>query len=461
MCDTIIATASKTKNSSMILAKNSDREVNEAQVITWVPPTDHKINTKVQCTFIDIPQAAHTHGVFLSRPFWMFGAEMGVNDQGVAIANEAVFTKEPYSKSGLTGMDLLRLALERSASAIDAIKTISSLLETYDQGGNCAMEGSLFYHNSYIISDAEEAYIMETAGKHWVSKKVENFGAISNILSIEDDFDLSSSNLSDFALKKKYIKKKEKVNFRKAFKDTIYSHFAQGDIRRECNLNNLASKENITSQDMAPWLRNHNEDEPMNPSKRYMKKVCIHGGGLISSQSTGSMIAELKKGYPPIVWFTGTSAPCMSFFKPWTFPAKGSITETSFSTKNPQGGIDIYGSPGKTAEKKSLWWICEDIHRTVLPRYKESISIVRNMRRDIEEKAFSEIDSMWNKKDMKELEKKCITLNEQILTKTLSTHDAVISHIKDNKIKKEGSLIFNMKWKSYNRKSQWKDPSLD
>ena len=86
----------------------------------------------------------------------MWGAEMGTNEHGVTIGNEAVFTREPYAASGLTGMDLLRLALERSRTAAEAVQTIVSLLEEFGQGGLCSLERAGFtYHNSFIVADPD------------------------------------------------------------------------------------------------------------------------------------------------------------------------------------------------------------------------------------------------------------------------------------------------------------------
>lgn len=65
----------------------------------------------VQCTYIEVDQVPQTHAVVLSRPSWLWGAEMGANEHGVCIGNEAVWTKEPVQDGeALLGMDLLRCA---------------------------------------------------------------------------------------------------------------------------------------------------------------------------------------------------------------------------------------------------------------------------------------------------------------------------------------------------------------
>ncbi|HMX67117.1 MAG TPA: hypothetical protein PKX25_16200, partial [Microthrixaceae bacterium] len=134
MCDTMVTVTDE----GVLFAKNSDRDANEAQLLEWIPARDHvrtdsadptDSEVTVRCTWIDIAQVAHTHAVLLSRPWWMFGAEMGANEHGVVIGNEAVFTRElsrrsgrvgsrhPEAEPGLLGMDLLRLGLERAVTA--------------------------------------------------------------------------------------------------------------------------------------------------------------------------------------------------------------------------------------------------------------------------------------------------------------------------------------------------------
>jgi secernin len=264
MCDTFVAAPSATEKNIMIFAKNSDREPNEAQNVTFYPAMDHDPDTMVKCTYIEIPQKEHTNAVILSRPFWMFGAEMGVNEHGVVIGNEAVFTREKYSKKDvLTGMDILRLSLERSKTSDEARNTIIALIDRFGQGGNCSMDGKLYYHNSFfIIADADKAMVLETAGNQWVSKEVQTVDSISNCLTIESDFSDSSEELTEYARKKGYTGKDESVNFKEHFSDRFYTYFARGRTRRSCTYSNLNQKKgSITIKDMINFLRDHNTDD--------------------------------------------------------------------------------------------------------------------------------------------------------------------------------------------------------
>ena len=70
---------------------------------TWFSP--------LQCTYIEVEQVEHTHAVILSKPSWMWGAEMGANEHGVCVGNEAVWTKlldDSDQEERLLGMDMVR-----------------------------------------------------------------------------------------------------------------------------------------------------------------------------------------------------------------------------------------------------------------------------------------------------------------------------------------------------------------
>ena len=133
-----------------------------------------------------MPQVAHTHAVLLSRPWWLWGAEMGVNEHGVAIGNEAVFTKAEAGDKALLGMDLLRLALERATTAETAVSVMVDLLERYGQGGPCSYERPGFtYDNSFLVVDPGGAFVLETSGSQWATEVVTGPGrSISNGLTI-------------------------------------------------------------------------------------------------------------------------------------------------------------------------------------------------------------------------------------------------------------------------------------
>lgn len=159
----------------------------------------------------------------------MWGAEMGSNQYGVCIGNEAVWTKlEASIDKALLGMDLVRLGLERSKTALEALKIITELLEKHGQGGPCSDTMKNFtYHNSFLIADVKEAWVLETAGKFWAAEHITSgFRHISNSLSIGTKIDMSSLGLIEeaeglgFWKKGKGNNSKDKeFNFTKVFSD--------------------------------------------------------------------------------------------------------------------------------------------------------------------------------------------------------------------------------------------------
>ncbi|XP_072861478.1 secernin-2 isoform X2 [Chlorocebus sabaeus] len=201
-CDCFVSVPPASAIPAVIFAKNSDRPRDEVQEVVFVPAGSHTPGSRLQCTYIEVEQVSKTHAVILSRPSWLWGAEMGANEHGVCIGNEAVWTKEPVGEGeALLGMDLLRLALERSSSAQEALHVITGLLERYGQGGSCLEDPAPFsYHNTFLLADRTEAWVLETAGRLWAAQRIQE-GArnISNQLSIGTDISVQHPELRSHA----------------------------------------------------------------------------------------------------------------------------------------------------------------------------------------------------------------------------------------------------------------------
>lgn len=371
MCDTLVALGNSTADGSVILAKNSDRPPNEAQLPVYIPRTKHRDAT-VKCTYIEIPQVAETFAVLLSQPFWMWGCEMGVNEHGVAIGNEAVFTKEPKARTGLLGMDMIRLALERAETARHALDVIADLLQTYGQGGYCDLVGKLIYHNSFLIADPGDAWVLETAGQYWAARQIKDAYSISNGITIGSDWDLASPGLVEHAIEKRWCKGETDFDFARCYSDFLYTRLIECRLRQRITMEHLQTdRGKIAVQDMTRYLRDHGSaggDPLWNPSKGRFS-VCAHAVEPVvcRSQSTASLVAHLRADWPTY-WMTGTSAPCTGMFKPFHL---GPLP-------------DEIGRPTARFDDRSLWWSHERLHRAVLVDYVLRMPLYQHERDGLE-----------------------------------------------------------------------------
>nr|XP_045223214.1 secernin-3 isoform X2 [Macaca fascicularis] len=299
-CDTFVALPPATVDNRIIFGKNSDRLCDEVQEVVYFPAAVHNnLGEHLKCTYIEIDQVPETYAVVLSRPAWLWGAEMGANEHGVCIGNEAVWGREEVcDEEALLGMDLVRLGLERADTAEKALNVIVDLLEKYGQGGNCTEGRMVFsYHNSFLIADRNEAWILETAGKYWAAEKVqEGVRNISNQLSITTKIDREHPDMRNYAKRKGWWDGKKEFDFAAAYSylDTAKMMTSSG---RYCEGYKLLKKHkgNITFETMMEILR----DKPSG--------INMEGEFL----TTASMVSILPQdsSLPCIHFFTGTPDP--------------------------------------------------------------------------------------------------------------------------------------------------------
>ncbi|MCW5625442.1 MAG: C69 family dipeptidase [Burkholderiales bacterium] len=371
MCDSFAALGNATADGSVLLAKNADCEINEAHHLLRVPRRAHLPGAGLRTTHLVIPQAPLTHATILSKSFWTWGAEIGFNEHGVAVGNEAVFTNQASTGDGIIVIDMLRLILERAASCDEAVDVVAAALEAHGQGGNCELRGNSHFDGGFLVSDRSGAVEIQTAGRHWAARRVRDISAISNVHSIRADWDRSSLAGQPAP----------KTDFRAAFTDEKKSWCAAPDDRQAMAQRFLeAHKGRITVRTMADALRftGDGDYDPMDGDRP--TRLCMHAAPYDYRlwQATGSMISQSKNGRS-IGWVTGTSGPDVSIFKP-----------VFCDTLIPHDGP----APLETDTPGALWWWHERLHRRAMADYQAVKPDIRAEFDALEEQFFVEGDTV-------------------------------------------------------------------
>ncbi len=348
-CDSVVALGSLTTSGATIFAKNSDRiPDDECQPLVQSPVADHPAGSRVHCQYVEIDQVPHTYAALLSSPYWLWGAEHGVNEHGVAIGNHTIFTKDPVEDSGLLGMDLVRLGLERGRDARSAIETIIGLIERHGQGGSGYVDKHWPYHNSFLVADPGCAYLLETSARRWALSKVDGGAAATNHTTIDTDWDRLSDDCIAHAERKDWCdatSRNTRFDFAAAYRDlsVVPSVVSSGRYRVTSDaLRSQAGRLDVKA--FKRLMRDHFEDGEVHrpgrqPDDERFFSVCRHDA---AGATTASMVVELHgSDRGPLVCWVALCNPCIGPYLP-VFPA-GRIPEA-------------LSRGGATPSNDSAWW---------------------------------------------------------------------------------------------------------
>lgn len=320
-CDSFVVLGAATRHGATLFAKNSDRPPRECQRIVQRPRRTHPDGARVRCQYVDLPEVRETAAVIGSQPWWLWGFEHGVNEHGVAIGNETVFAREPLGATGLLGMDLVRLGLERARTATEALDVITALLEEHGQGGSGQFHVEWPYHNGFLVADKNSGWVLETSDRHWAARRAGDVDHISNGLGLGSGWERGSADVTAFAVARGWWPGDAgPVDFAAAYADAtgVPPNVCAGRRRRAAAL--LAEgRGRFDVAGVRAVLRDHHADgaarHPRTPDDEDFFTLCMHADPL--DNTTASMIAPLRPEPDALrpAW-VAQGSPCIAAYLP-------------------------------------------------------------------------------------------------------------------------------------------------
>jgi hypothetical protein len=195
--DMAVALGRATAGGGVLFGCGGERPPGEPQSWLRVPGRVHAPGQAVRATHLEVPQARQTWAVVGARCGGEWGYRHGLNEKGVAAGVTGIHTRLERDAPGLTGPDLVRLALERAGSACQAVEVLTDLIARHGQCGPGLGEGS---DSAFAVADGREAYVLEACGSHWALQAVPAVRAVSDVCHLRRDWDRIARGLADLAI---------------------------------------------------------------------------------------------------------------------------------------------------------------------------------------------------------------------------------------------------------------------
>jgi secernin len=386
MCDTWVAMQDATRSGHVILGKNSDRPIFDCRPLVCFPRQRWSPDSRIKLEYIEVPQVEVTYATLGSSPYWCWGYEEGINEHSVVIGNEAIFTKtframaEQYVQHGaaalgLLGMDVVRLTLERSTTARQAVEVMGALIEQYGQFGSGVptkphdLGG---YDGSFLIADPSEAWIVEAVGRRWVAQRItQGTASISNQPSIRMAWELGSEDVVDYAVELNWWP----AEFASSF-DFARAYIDERVPRQVSHLRAMRSRQllaeqqgQITPQWMKRIARDHYEDTFLqgpyfDAADPDFHSLCMHASPahFTWGNTASSCIAVLPRSATelPVFWWT-PGPPCNGCYVPFFVHGRKLPDIVTHAGTFGKRVVPADAAGQDTFSADSYWWLFRDL----------------------------------------------------------------------------------------------------
>jgi dipeptidase len=335
--DMVVALSRATREGRTLFGHNSTRPVGEGQELCRIAGRAYARGETVHTTNLVLPQVARTHTVLGCRPAGCWGLQHGVNQAGVALGTTPIHTKLLAGGPGLTGPDLVRLGLERAASALQAVDVLTDLVSRFGQGGYAGCAAAEDHDNAVLIADAREAFVLEACGSYWGLQRVGEVRAVTDVSRLRQDWDRLARGLSTLAIGQGWWPEDgSKLDFAGALAPAGVDGAAA--LRRWGRATLLLEENNgqIDPAFLRRLLSDHHEGSVLRPSEM---TLCQHATVAPGEATAASLVAQLgPEGEPlPVAWW-GFGLPCSTVYFPLFLD--GELPE-AFQAEGLRGGCKV------------------------------------------------------------------------------------------------------------------------
>jgi secernin len=342
--DMVVALGRATADGHTLFGHNSPL-VEPATSVPWTiqrtSGRNYALGEQVALRHVSVPQGRQTYTTIGVQSGGAWGYHHGVNEHGVAVGRTPVHTRmqgEPSqtgagapgtSGPGIVGVELVRLALERSRTARQALDVLSDLIKRHGTGGGPAPDAE---DSALLVADGREAFVVETAGRYWVYQEVREVRAVSDACTVRQDWDGIAPGLSSLAIEHGWWPGDgSKLDFAGTVAQTVGrianpSHSCESALRRwgratllleqqnghidvDCIIRVLSDHYDGCHDEVDPLDRTEADPVPAGP-----RPLCPHGP---VGMPVSSLIVDLDgdAGRMPIAWCC-PGPPCIGVYLP-------------------------------------------------------------------------------------------------------------------------------------------------